>query len=75
MQNNRFCNTLINKTLHNSYLVEKYLQVYCLVFVLKYRLFLLKKISVFIAKCKNTNESLLVLNEMFKFAAHYVIND
>ena len=28
-QNNRFCNTLITKQLHNSYACEKYLHVSC----------------------------------------------
>ena len=35
MQNNRFCNTLINKQLHNSYACEKYLQLCHLLFVYK----------------------------------------
>ena len=29
MQNNRFCNTLITKQLHDSYACEKYLHVSC----------------------------------------------
>ena len=35
MQNNRFCNTLINKQLHDRYIYEKCLHTYCLLFVHK----------------------------------------
>ena len=34
-QNNRFCNTLITRRLHDSYAYEKYLHPYCLLFVQK----------------------------------------
>ena len=33
MQNNRFCNMLINKQLHNSYAYEKCLQICRLLFI------------------------------------------
>ncbi|AFJ08787.1 hypothetical protein PIN17_A0459 [Prevotella intermedia 17] len=35
MQNNRFCNTLMNRWLGNSYPCEKYLHTYYLLFVHK----------------------------------------
>ena len=35
MQNNRFCNTLTDRELHNSYVYEKYLHFYYFLFVHK----------------------------------------
>ena len=50
MQNNSFCKTLITKQLHNSYVCEKYLQLYNFLFVpkvgfLRYTSTILKRLT------------------------------